>query len=85
MKSVNESDAQERLFELLDEAQRQPVVIQRLGEDLAVLVSMADYERLRVAHVRDFLDARRAIAVEAVTNGLTERRLSDLLSDDETS
>lgn len=85
MKSVDESKARERFFELLDEAQRQPVVIQRLGEDLAVLVSMADYERLRVANVQNFLDARRAIATEAAANGLTEGRLSDLLSDEETS
>jgi prevent-host-death family protein len=85
MKSVDESNARERFFELLDDAQRQPVVIQRLGEDLAALVSMADYERLRVANVRSLLDARRAIATEAAANGLTEGRLTDLLSDDETS
>lgn len=85
MKSVDESNARERFFELLDDAQRQPVVIQRLGQDLAALVSMADYERLRVANVRSFLDARNAIATEAAANGLTEGRLTDLLSDDETS
>jgi PHD/YefM family antitoxin component YafN of YafNO toxin-antitoxin module len=36
----------DRLGAILDEAQRRPVVIRRQDRDIAVVLSMAEYERL---------------------------------------
>lgn len=84
MKSIDEAEAQARLDEILEEAQRQPIVITRQGRDMAVVVSIADYERLRDANVRAFLDLRQTVAVEAEANRLTEDEIARLLSADDT-
>jgi hypothetical protein len=52
------------------------------GQDAAVVVSIAEYERLRVGAVREFLDLRNDIAREAGAAGLTDVGLSELLNDD---
>jgi len=82
MKSIDEAEAQARLDEILDDAQRQPILIRRQGEEIAMLLSMAEYERLRTAAVREFLVLRNEIAREANAAGLTEEGLSELLTDD---
>ena len=57
-------------------------MIQRQDRDVAVLLSMADYERMRNANIRAFLDLRDEVAGEAAKAGLTERKIADLLADD---
>ncbi len=82
MKSIDEAEAQARLDEILDEAQQYPIVIQRRGQDVAVTLSMASYERLRTGLIQAFLAVRNDVARDASAAGLTERLLTDLLSDD---
>jgi prevent-host-death family protein len=82
MKSFDEAEARARLDEILEEAQRQPVVIRRQGEDRAVVLSIAEYERLRADAVRAFLDLRNHVASDAKAAGLTESQLTTLLSGD---
>ena len=81
MKSIDEAEARTRLDDILDEAQRQSNVIRRQGREIAVVLSMPEYERLRVCAVRGFLDLRNDIARKASTAGLTEDDLSELLND----
>ena len=83
MKSVAATDAKNRLGAILDDAQREPIVIRRQNRDIAVVLSMADYERLRSGNIRAFLDLRKQVAAEAAANGLTEKRLKQLLAKDE--
>ena len=83
MKTVAATEAKNRLGAILDDAQREPVVIRRQDRDIAVVLSMADYERLRSGNIQAFLDLRSQIAAEAATNGLTEDRLNELLADDD--
>lgn len=80
MKTVHATEAKNRLGALLDEAQREPIVIRRQDRDIAVVLSMADYERLRSGNVRAFLDLRKQVADLAVAAGLTEEKLSELLN-----
>lgn len=83
MKRVAEADAKKRLDEILDEAQREPLVIHRQERDIAVVLSLGEYERLRTANVQAFLDLRNQVAAEAALNGLSEPLLADLLRNDE--
>jgi prevent-host-death family protein len=71
------------LDEILEDAQRQPIMITRQGQDMAVVVSIADYQRLRASNIGSFLQLRNELANEAARAGLTERRLAELLTDDE--
>jgi prevent-host-death family protein len=82
MKTIPATEAKNRLGAILDAAQREPIVIRRQDRDIAVLLSMADYERLRSANVAALLELRDAVAAEAAAAGLTEERLGELLSDD---
>ncbi len=83
MRRVAATEAKNRLGAILDEAQREPIVIQRQDRDIAVVLSMADYERLRTGNVQAFLDLRKEVAARAAAAGLTDERLADLLSGDE--
>jgi len=83
MKRVPATEAKNRLGAILDDAQREPVVIRRQDRDIAVLLSMADYERLRNGNTQAFLELRNQIAAEAAANGLTQRRLNELLADND--
>ena len=83
MKTVAATEAKNRLGAILDQAQREPIVIRRQDRDIAVVMSMADYERLRAGNIRAFLDLRNEVAAEAAASGLTEKRLAKLLNADE--
>lgn len=83
MKTVAATEAKNRLGAILDDAQREPIVIRRQDRDIAVVLSMADYERLRTGNIRAFLDLRNEVAAQASANGLTEKRLAALLTADE--
>jgi prevent-host-death family protein len=81
MKKVPATEAKNRLGAILDDAQREPIVIRRQDRDIAVVLSMADYERLRSGNIQAFLDLRRQVADEAAVNGLTDERLNQLLDE----
>ncbi len=83
MKKITATDAKNRLGALIDDAQREPVVIQRQDRDVAVVLSMAEFERMRAGNVKAFLDARNELAEEAKANGLTDELLQRLLKDDD--
>jgi len=82
MKSIDEAEARARLDEILEEAQRQPIVIRREGQDAAVVVSVSSYERLRREDISAFLQVRKNVAAEAAASGLSEDELDRLLRDD---
>lgn len=81
MKRVAATEAKNRLGAILDEAQREPIVIRRQDRDIAVVMSMADYERLRSGNVQAFLELRNQVADQAAAAGLTADRLASLLTD----
>ena len=58
-------------------------MIRRQDRDIAVVLSMADYVRLRAGNIQAFLELRNQVAAEAAANGLTEERLNELLADDD--
>ena len=82
MKTVSETEATKRLDAILNEAQREPIVIRRQDHDIAVVLSLRQYERLRGLNIQAFLDLRNQVASEAAANGLSEQRVADLLSDE---
>jgi antitoxin Phd len=79
MRTVSETDAKRRFAALLDEAQREPVVIQRERRDIAVLLSAADYDRLRAAEAEGPRRAPSRTAAES----LHDAELTDIVADDD--
>ena len=83
MKTIDAAEAQAHLDEVLEEAQRQPVVIRRDDQDVVVVISIAEYRRFHAANVESFLQLRNDLAREAAANGLTEERLNALIVSDD--
>jgi prevent-host-death family protein len=73
------SDTDPKLTTLLDAAQREPVFIDRDQQQVAVLVSARDYDRLSDKATRDFNAICDQMAKKAAANGLTEEILGEIL------
>jgi prevent-host-death family protein len=88
MRTVAQSEVAATLPKLLDEVERQPVVISRDGREVGALVSMKSYELVRQANIKRFLELCNEmgdeIAAKAAEQGtpLAEVRRY-LLSDEE--
>ena len=83
MRHISATDAKQRLAALLDAAQREPIVIRRQNRDIAVVLSPAEYDRLRGINVREFQEFCDRVGRKAVEHGLTEKKLAQLLADDD--
>lgn len=81
MRSVSATEAKQRFAAVLDAAQREPVVIRRRNREVAVVLSAAEYQRLRALNVEEFERFCDRIAERAAARGLTEEKLADILAD----
>ncbi len=82
MMTISATDAKQRLASLLDTAQREPVVIRRHERDVAVLLSVQEYERLRAFHAGEFQRFCEQVAAKAKARGMDQSTLDQLLADD---
>lgn len=82
MLQVSATDAKQRLGQLLDAAQREPVVIRRQERDVAVLLSPREYDRLRALNAQEFEQFCDRVASKAAAHGLTESKLAGLLNNE---
>ena len=81
MRQFSATEAKQRLAELLDAAQRGPVVIRRQKRKVAVVMSPEQYDRLRGANIAELDRLARRVSARAKRRGLTEEKLEKLLAD----
>lgn len=77
---ITANEVKQNFGRVLENAQREPVVIQRYNRDTAVLLSMNEYEKLTSAHLDAFEQFCDRVGDKAKANGLTEEKLDELLS-----
>jgi prevent-host-death family protein len=82
MRYVSATEAKQGLAAVLDAAQREPVVIRRQRRDVAVVLSVQEYQRLTALNVEEFQRFCDRIGEQAKARGLTEERLSEILASD---
>jgi prevent-host-death family protein len=82
MRTVTASEAKQGFAGVIEAAAREPVVIQRQKRAVAVVLSMAEYERLVRLNVAEFQRFCDAVGQAAEHKGLTEAKLAQLLADD---
>ena len=75
MRQVSATEAKQSFGAIIDAAQREPVVIRRQKRDVAVVLSIEEYERLRSLNIKDFQDFCDRVGGEAQSKGLTENEL----------
>jgi prevent-host-death family protein len=82
MRTVTASEAKQGLAGVIDMASREPVVIQRQKRDVAVVMSMQEYQRLVRLNVTEFQRFCDAVGRKAEAAGMNEDVLNKLLTDD---
>ena len=72
MRYVSATEAKQALAAVLDAAQREPIVIRRQQREVAVILSMQEYERLTALNIQEFQRFCDRIGEQASMRGLTE-------------
>jgi antitoxin YefM len=80
MQYVTVTEAKQTFSAVLDTAQHEPVVIRKQNRDVAVMISMRDYERLRRINIEEFQRFCKKVSEEAAAKGLTEEILNEILA-----
>lgn len=82
MHKIASFSARLRFEKLLDAARRAPVTVTRKGKPAVVVLSLAEYERLRGRGWELLLHGMTAARQAAATQGLTDELLDELLADE---
>lgn len=83
MRTVSASEAKQALSSVIDAAAFEPVIIRRQKRDVAVVLSIREYERLTRINVAEFQRYCDAIAAKAAARGLSEEKLATILASDD--
>ncbi|MBY0273042.1 MAG: type II toxin-antitoxin system Phd/YefM family antitoxin [Alphaproteobacteria bacterium] len=83
MRVISATEAKQSLGMMIDNAQREPIIIQRQHRDVAVLLSIHDYEQLRGMQIEAFNIFCDDIARRVQARGLTEEKFKTLLKNDD--
>jgi len=82
MKTVTATEAKQGLSSVIEWAANEPVVIRRQKRDVAVVMSMREYERLARLNLKQFQLFSQKIGERAEGSGLTEAKLAEMLHAD---
>lgn len=79
MKIMTISEAERAFDAVLESLADDSVVLKRGERDVAVVISIDDYEKLRRLKVEELLALCEEVGRDAEARGLTEERLAELL------
>lgn len=82
MRTVTASEAKQGLARVIESAAREPVMIRRQKRNVAVVMSVQEYERLVHLNVAEFQRFCDQVGASAEKAGMTEEKLAELLSSD---
>ncbi len=82
MQFVSATEAKQTFAAVIDKAQREPVIIRKQNREVAVIMSMEDYQRITRINIQEFQQFRENIGREAQKRGLSADKLNELLSNE---
>ncbi|WP_069790881.1 type II toxin-antitoxin system Phd/YefM family antitoxin (plasmid) [Cyanobacterium sp. IPPAS B-1200] len=82
MRFISATEAKQTFGNVINQAQREPITIQKKNRDVAVIMSIEDYQRITRINLQEFQQFRTNIGNRALKKGLTEDKLQELLADD---
>ena len=83
MYHVTATEARNIFSDIINKAQKEPVIIERQHKDVAVLMSFDKYEQLTATNIEQLKHFSQRISQQAQKKGLTESKLQQLLDDEE--
>jgi len=83
MQIISATEAKQSFGAVIDKAQREPIMIRKQNRDVAVILSIEDYQRITRTNIQEFQEFRDRIGKKAQERGLTEDKLNELLNDDQ--
>jgi len=83
MYHVTATKARNVFSDIINKAQKEPVIIERQHKDIAVLMSFDKYEQLTATNIEQLKHFSQRISQQAQEKGLTESKLKQLLDDKE--
>lgn len=83
MQYYSASELKNQLAAIIDVVQREPVVLQKKGRDVAIILSPAEYQNYKRYKRHAFVDFCHEISEKAVSRGLTPEKLADILGEDD--
>jgi prevent-host-death family protein len=81
MQTLSATDIKQGFGAALDAAQREPIFIRKQNRDVAVLMSVQEFERLRGLRMSVFDHLADAVAAKAAARGMTDEILAQLMAD----
>ena len=82
MLQVSASDMGKDFAQIMDSAQKEPVVVRKQDQDYVAIISMTDYEALVQLKNQRLKKLAQDIGEEAQNNGLTPEILQEILDSD---
>jgi len=83
MQTITASEARQGFAELIELSRYEPVVIQRQKRNVAVIMSMEEYQRLAHLNIAEFQRFSDRVGAKAQQAGMTEELLQTLLIDED--
>ena len=83
MQYISATEAKQALARVLETVQREPVMIRKQKRDVAVVLSVHEYEKLTAINLEEFEKFSELVGQKAQTKGLTEEKLSIILKGDD--
>ena len=83
MQFVSDTEVNQAFAAVIDKVQREPVTIRQENRDVAVIMSIEEYQRITRINIQEFQQCRKNIGRKAQERGLTEDKLNKLLSEDQ--
>jgi prevent-host-death family protein len=82
MRTVTASEAKQGFAAVIEMAAKEPITISRQKRDVAVILSVEEYQRLARLNVAEFQRFCDAVGNKAAEAGMNEEKLAKLLADD---
>ena len=83
MQIISAPEADRTFNQIIDQAQHEPVMIRQQNRNVAVMLSVEEYQRIIQTNIQEFQQFRVNIGYKALTQGLTEEKLQELLNNDQ--
>lgn len=81
MQYISSTDARNNFSEVIDRANREPIIVQKKGRDAVVMISPQDYEKIRRQNVQEFQKICAEIGKSAQERGLTPEIFDEIMNE----